>query len=236
MAAYDPINYDVLFLLLGHRETLDPNVLVSRLAENIAPWYAFPFLPSVQTDVPAWLARPAYERPIAQGGAVFIPEQAQFVSARGPLATMLPGGGPAPENEEGAPTVERPHRVDFETAWPFVTGIRWVLQHKFPGATAASRGAARNALRSGSLTNPGALTTTVASVGGRVEAFAITAYADRSSFALYNLPFPTTPTLPGQEATYRSGGIFALFAGAAIGGTLLAAALTRRSDRPNTRR
>ena len=207
MANYDPNNYDVLFLLFGSDQSPDPSAFGGALRAALEPWYAFPFAPAVQMDAPAWVSSDVRDQGISVG--------TNYVARSGALSTPLPA-------MQGVPAGPYP----FDTAFRFVIGVRWVLQQRSPATADVSRRTAKDTLR-GNRTRGGVLMNFATGLGGQVVDFNIVPYASRGAYPLQALPFPSTPSLPGNEATYKSGAIFAVLAGIAVGGVLISAALKK---------
>jgi hypothetical protein len=202
-ATYDPANYDVFFLLFQSRESVDANALVALIQRTLEPWYAFPFPASTQMDAPTWV-----ETPPAPGEEYV----ATYVARSGPLASDQGGRG----------------KYVFSGNERFVTGVRMVMQQRTPATAMTTRARAAAAVldvNTGSRT--GALAPVLRAAGGSVAGFGIVSYAQRMAHDIASLPFPSTPALPGDLATYKSGAVFAVLAGIALGGVLLSAALKR---------
>lgn len=210
MANYDPSNYDMLFVLLGHRDELDASTFATAVRGALEPWYAFPFPASPALAAPRWVRRPDSEMTAAEI------EQGvtQYVASSGTLATRLPGS--QGDAGDGTFVTFPAGRYPFNTQWPFVTGLRWVLQQKVPATAQVTRGPARAALRD-------RLRQAAATARGEVVASSLLPYATRSQDPAFNMPFPSVPSLPGPETSYKSGAIFVLLAGAAVGAVGLAA-------------
>lgn len=245
---YDPTKYDVLFLLMGSDESPDPVALAAAIGSALTPYYAFPFAPVSQMDSPRWvtverLIPPTPEqsemvngRRVISGGGAPLP-LAVYVAPSGALATRLSdearaamSDAPPPEDAASAAEYDRLNasaertingRLEFRSPYRVVTGVRWVLQQRNPATAIASRLSAKGAVR-GDGSRPGPLRTFTGALHGVTIDFSIIPYGQRGSYPLQDLPFPSTPALPGDEVTYSSGAIFLLLAGMGVGAALLA--------------